>query len=453
MNEEFQELARQIRADLDGQAPGAAARRLADVAPAEIADLISPFDTADRILLVRQMPAELAAAVLSEIDDRSLADVMDLLQDREIVELLDTLPSDDAADLIGVMDLEDRERVIRMLERVDHQDAVELKELLRYPEDTAGGVMAKEYLSIPQDQKVGGVLDALRSMDEGELDSMHFAFVVDHDGRLVGRVGLLKLLLSPPESTAAEIMDHGPVRAQVADDQEAVANLFIRHDLVSLPVVDADEKLVGRVTVDDAMDVLEEEATEDVARLAGSSAQEVGSTSVWQISRARLPWLFAGLTGQTLAAVVISHFEASLQSRVILFFFIPMVMGTGGNTGIQTSSIMIRMLVTNDLDRRRARRHLAREFLVALFIGLVLGAIMTVTMSWWTHEPDVGIIIGCSLLSVVIISGMVGSLAPLLCDRLRIDPTLATGPFITTSNDVLGLMVYLGIAHLVLKVW
>ncbi|RKZ13720.1 magnesium transporter [bacterium] len=453
MSEELQELHEALHADLEAGAAVTAARRLVDLAPAEIADLFAPIDTAGRILLVRQMPAEQAAAVLSEIDDRSLGDVLELLQDREIVELLDTLPSDDAADLIGFLDEEDQDRVIEMLDRVDHQDAVEVKELLRYPEDSAGGVMAKEYLGIVQDQTAGAVQKALREMDEDELESMHYAFVIDDRGRLVGQVGLLKLLLSPPSVSAGQIMEPDPVFARVSDDQEEVANLIVRHDLVSLPVVDAEDRLVGRVTVDDAMDVLEEEATEDVARLAGSSAEEVGSTSVWEITRARLPWLLAGLAGQLLAAVVIGRFEASLQSRMILFFFIPMIMGTGGNTGIQTSSIMIRMLVTHDIDARRARRHLVREFLVAILIGVVLGGVMTVTLLLFNQAPDVGIIIGLSLVAVVLVAAMVGSTVPLFCERIGVDPTLATGPFITTTNDVVGLLIYLGIAYYVLQVW
>jgi magnesium transporter len=453
VNDELLALYDDLRADLDAESPASAARRLGDLAPSEVADLFALIDIGERILLVRQMPAEQAAAVLAEIDDRSLGDVLEILQDREIVELLDTLPSDDAADLVGYLDEEDQDRVIEMLDRVDHQDAVELKELLRYPEDTAGGVMAKEYLSIPQESPVGAVNDALRSLDESEIDSMHFAFVVDGAGHLVGRVGLLRLLLSPPTQSISTIMEPDPLRAQVSDDQEQVANLFIRHDLVSLPVVDADGRLVGRITVDDAMDVLEEEATEDVARLAGSSADEVGSTSVWQISRARLPWLLLGLAGQLIAAVFLSRFEESLRTRVILTFFIPMVMATGGNTGIQTSSIMIRMLVTQDLDRRRAGRHLMREFLVAMLIGALLGALMVLILLIWKQQADIGVVIGLSLMSVVLISGMVGSTVPLLCARFGIDPTLATGPFITTTNDVAGLMVYLAIAHFLLQIW
>jgi magnesium transporter len=453
MNEELQSMFDELREDLDREAPGLAVRRLENLAVSEVADLFAMLGIDERILLIRQMPAERAAAVLAEIDDRSLGDLLDILQDREIVELLDTLPSDDAADFVSHLDEEDQDRVIEMLDRVDHQDAVELKELLRYPEDTAGGVMAKEYLSIPQESAVGALQEALRTMDEAELYSMHFGFVVDRAGQLVGQVSLLKLLLSSPHETAAAIMDRDPIRAQVTDDQEQVANLFVRHDLVALPVVDSEGLLIGRITVDDAMDVLEEEATEDVARLAGSSAEEIGSTSVWEISRARLPWLLLGLGGELIAALVLSGFEETLRARVILAFFIPVVTATGGNTGIQTSAIMIRMLVTHDFDRRRAGRHLLREFLVALVIGLVLGGLMVVALLLWRHDAGLGLVIGLSLMSVVLVSGMVGSAVPLLCDRFGIDPTVATGPFITTTNDVLGLMVYLTLAHQLLQVW
>lgn len=450
MSEDIQALYDAVVADLGREDAAAAVARFAGLAASEIADLFRSLDQDQRIALVRAMPADEAAEVLTEVDDRSLTDLLEILQDGEIVELLDTLPSDDAADLVSLMDDDDQERVIDMLDRVDHEDAVELKELLRYPEDSAGGVMAKEYLSVRADRPVGPVRDTLRQVDDEDLSSFHFCFVVDAQGCLVGRIGLIKLLLSDPRARAEEIMEPAPISARVDDDQEAVANLFLWHDLLSLPIVDAAGRLVGRVTVDDAMDVITEEATEDVARLAGSSADEFGETSVWRIGRARLPWLLLGLLGQFGAALVLSRFEESLRTRVILTFFIPMVMATGGNTGIQTSSIMIRTLVTHDFDRLRAGRHLARELLVNLLLGACLGLVMVGILVAWRGDPALGLVIGLSLMSVVLIAATVGTTVPLLCARLDVDPTLATGPFITTTNDVLGLVAYLGIAHLLL---
>ena len=450
MSDELLQLYDTVRGDLEREDAGAAAVRLQEVAAADVADLFRSLEPDERIALVRAMPADRAAEVLAEIDDRSVVDVLDLLQDTEIVDLLDTLPSDDAADLVGHLDSQDQDRLVDMLHKVDRQDAVELRELLRYAEDTAGGVMAKEYLAADQEQTVGTVQELIRRMADEDLHQMHFCFVVDHDGRLVGQVGLLKLMLSPPERRLREVMEDDPLVGHVSDDQEEVANMFLWHDLVSLPIVDAGHRLVGRVTVDDAMDVLTEEATEDVARLAGSSAEEVGETSVWRIGRARLPWLMLGLLGQLLAAVVMSRFEESLRTRVILAFFVPMVMATGGNTGMQTSSIMIRALVTHEFDRIRAGRHLLRELGVSLLLGLVLGGVMVGVLAAWKQDVTVGVVIGLSLMAVVVMSAMVGSLVPLICTRFDIDPTVATGPFITTTNDVLGLLAYLWIAQALL---
>ncbi len=451
MTEDLQVLYDRVRAELERGDAAAAAARLVDIHSSEVADLFRSLSTEHCIALVRAMQADQAASVLSEIDDRSLVDVLDLLHDGEIVEMLDTLPSDDAADLVAYLDEEGQDRVIELLHEVDRQDAVEIEELLRYAEDTAGGLMAKEYLAARADQTVGVVQSELRKVAEEDLAKLHFCFVIDAQGKLVGQVPLLKLMLSAQTRRLREIMDPDPLRATVHDDQEHVAHQFLWHDLVSLPIVDDQNRLVGRVTVDDAMDVLTEEATEDMARLAGSSAEEVGETSVWRIGRARMPWLFLGLAGQIVAALVLSRFEESLRAKVILTFFIPMVMATGGNTGIQTSSIMIRMLVTHDFDRIRAGRHLVRELGVSLLMGALLGLVMVGVLAFWKSDVMLGVVIGLSLMSVVVMAAMVGSSVPLLCTKLKIDPTLATGPFITTTNDILGLLAYLTIAHVLLN--
>lgn len=452
MQEDLLPLFEAVLADLDEGRAAAAAARLTDRPPTDIADLFRSLDTDQRIEVVRHFPADLAASVLAEVDDRSLPELFEMLQDEEIVDLLDTLPSDDAADLVGHLEDDHADRVVQMLEQVDHQDAVELSELLRYPEDSAGGVMAKEYLSVRARQTLGAIVVALRQLDQRELQSLHYAYVVDDTGRLTGRVPLLQLLLTDPGRTVDEISEPVPVRAGVMDDQEDVANLILKHDLMSIPVVDAGERLVGRITVDDAMDVLAEEATEDAARLAGSSAEEVGETSVFRISRARLPWLFLGLMGQLVAALILDQYQESLRRSLILAFFIPMVMATGGNTGIQTSTIVIRLLITHEFDLFRAGRHLGRELLVGLFNGVLLGALMVGILVLWKGDVAVGVVIGLSLACVVVIAALFGSVIPLLLHRAGIDPTVATGPFITTTNDIVGIGVYLMLANWLLTV-
>jgi magnesium transporter len=435
------------REHLESGSVAAAVELISEQHPSVIAELFRSFEVDERVSLVREMDPPLAAAVLCEIGDRGNEEVLSALSDDEVVGLLDHLASDDAADLVAHVDPQVRPRILDLLDRVDHQDAVELKELLRYPEDSAGGLMAKEYLSVREDQSISAVLPALRQLEDEELTSMHVCFVVDRDHHLVGQIPLLRLLLSDRGRKAHELMDDEPLVAHVEADQEEVANLFRSQDLLSLPIVDHNRRLVGRITVDDAIDVLSEEASEDVLRMAGSSGEDLGETSTWRISRARLPWLMLGLSGELVAAFVLSRFERNLHDRVILAFFIPLIVATGGNTGIQTSAIMIRRLVLREFDTFRAGRVLAREFAVSLMNGALLGALMVGVLYVWHRQVDVGIVIGLALISVVLLATLTGSVVPLLLDRMGVDPTVATGPFITTTNDIVGLLVYLGIAH------
>jgi magnesium transporter len=447
VEQQLEQLYANARGFLDEGDIASVVAMLADEHPSLIADLFRSLEAEERVALVRALDSPLAAAVLCEIDDRGNEEVLSSLSDDEVVDLLDHLPSDDAADLVAHVADEAKPRILELLDRVDHQDAVELKELLRYPEDSAGGLMAKEYLSVREDQSISAVLPALRQLEDDDLTSMQVCFVVDRDHRLVGQIPLLRLLLSDRGRKASELMDEEPVVAHVDDDQEEVANLFLSQDLLSLPIVDHSRRLVGRITVDDAMDVLSEEASEDVVRMAGSSAVELGETSTWRISRARLPWLALGLGGELVAAYVLSHFERNLQDRVILAFFIPLIVATGGNTGIQTSAIMIRRLVMREFDSFRARRALARELTVGLVNGMLLGGVMVGVLYLWQQQIDIGLVIGLALVAVVLLATITGSMVPLMLDRMGIDPTVATGPFITTTNDIIGLLVYLGIAH------
>jgi magnesium transporter len=443
MHDELVTLFDEVKARFDAGESAGAASLLVEQPPSNVAELFRSLDVAEKIILLRHFPAEQAAAVLAEVDDRSLPDLFEILQDEEIVGLLDTLPSDDAADLVGQLQEGREGRVLALLRRVDRQDAIELSELLRYPDDSAGGVMAKEYLSIREDQTLGAAISALRKIEERDLESFHYCYVVDGEGRLIGRVSLWRLLLGESHARAGDIMDRDPVSITVLADQEEVARLILKHDLLSLPVIDVAGRLVGRVTVDDAMEVLVEEATEDAARLAGVDAGEIGETSIFRSSRARLPWLLLGLFGQLMAALLLSHFEAALRARVILTFFIPLIMATGGNTGIQSSTIIIRLLVTHEFDSLRAGRHLLREIAIGLLMGVLLGGIMLGVLTLLNQDLAVGLVVGLALCSVVLIAATIGTTVPLMLHRFKVDPTVATGPFITTFNDLSGLAVYL----------
>ncbi len=447
MIEDLKSLFEQIVQHIEEDDPQGAARLLAEVTPADAADVLRSFNHEQKVAVLRHLSADTAASILSELDERSLPDLLDLLEDKEIVDMLDELDSDDAADVVAQMEDDQAERVVDLLDQVDHQDALELSELLRYPEDSAGGVMAKEFLSVRRDQTIGSVVAALRKMDEEDLVSHHFAFVVDEQDRLVGQIPLLKLLLADPLARAEEVMTPDPLAVEVMMDQEEVAQLFRKQDLLSLAVVDANHRLIGRITVDDVIDVMTDEAAEDMARFAGSSEEEIGETSVKLISRARLPWLLLGLGGEMISALVISGYQENLRERVILAFFIPLVMATGGNSGVQTSANLIRALAMGRFDRFRARRHILREIGVGILNGFLLGSLVAIILVLTHQDPKVGMVIGLSLACVVLVATTVGTIVPLILHALKIDPALATGPFITTSNDVLGLLVYLGLAH------
>ncbi len=447
MLEDLEALFQQILERFEADDVAGAARLLLDLTPADVADVLRGFEHERKVAVLRVLPAEVAAAILTELDERSLPDLLDLLKDREIVEMLDELDSDDAADVVAQMEDDQAVRVVDLLDKVDHQDAVELSELLRYPEDSAGGVMAKEFLSAGEGQTIGKIAEGLRRLGEEELLTHQFVFVVDDKGRLLGQIPIVKIFILRPDERASEAMNPNPVSIEVMEDQEKVAQVFRRRDLLSLAVVDANGRLVGRITVDDVIDVMTEEATEDMARFAGSSEDEFGETSVKAISRARLPWLLMGLGGELISALVISRFQSGLQTKVILAFFIPLVMATGGNSGVQTSSNLIRALATGDFDRFRARRHIAREVFVGLLNGFLLGAILVVTLVLFRQDPAVGFVIGLALMCVVVVASSIGTIVPLVLNWAGIDPALATGPFITTSNDVLGLLVYLSLAH------
>jgi magnesium transporter len=267
----------------------------------------------------------------------------------------------------------------------------------------------------------------------------------------VGRLPLIHLLLADRDAPVRGVMEEDPLYVAVDLDQEDVANFFMTHDLISLPVVDAQLRMVGRITADDIMDVLEEEATEDFSRLAGVSVAEFGEQSALRVARTRLPWLLGALGGELGAVMVLSHFEQSLQTMVALAFYIPMIMALAGNVGIQTSSVVVRGLATGEVALYRIGRHVLREIATSLVIGVTVAASLVAVSYWLNHDLYLSMVLGTAMLLVVLMASMVGTGVPLVLNRLGIDPAVATGPFITTSNDLFGLAIYLGLASLMLS--
>ena len=310
--------------------------------------------------------------------------------------------------------------------------------------------MALEYVAVNAESTVQEAIETIRNKRE-EVENVYYLFVVDDHQRLVGVVSLKDLVIEAPTRKVKEIMNPEVISAYVYSDQEEVAHLVKKYDLVSIPVVDEHHRLVGRITHDDIIDVIEEEADEDIALMAGVINQEIAEESPFKISRARLPWLIVGLFGGILAALVINQFEASLEEVVALSFFFPVIMAMGGNTGTQAATVAVRGLATGDISVMNIGRRIWLEMRVALVNGIICGILLSLVVGIWLSSYRLGSVVGIALIVIIISSGFVGASVPLVLKKMDIDPALATGPFVTTSNDIISLFIYLSLVTLSLS--
>ncbi|MGD9547026.1 MAG: magnesium transporter [Candidatus Krumholzibacteriia bacterium] len=419
-----------------------------ELSPGDLSEILRPLGVEETASILRTLPPDPLAEVLGEIDNRSLSALFTLLDIDEIADILEEMPSDEAADVIGELD---REQAAEVLAAMEETERGEVADLLKYEPETAGGLMAKEFISCRETETIAAAIAALRLFDEDELEDIHFVFALDDRGRLTGRLPLTRLLLCAPDAIVKDVMEPDPLYVEVDLDQEEVAGFFMTHDLISLPVLDHQMRMVGRITADDIMDVLEEEATEDISRLAGVSVEEFGEHSSLRVARSRLPWLVGALVGEVGSVLVLSHFGASLQTMVALSFYIPMIMALGGNTGIQTSSVVVRGLATGELGFFQLGRHMLRELGTAMLTGAAMAVAISLLATLIHHNLQLSILLGVAMLLVILMAAMVGAGVPLLLHRVGVDPAVATGPFITTFNDVFGLLVYLGLATAFLR--
>ncbi len=414
---------------------------LAGVHPADLADLLEHLDDDSRAYLFDLLPETDGPQALAEMEDGARERLLQELEPPEIAELLRDLPSDDAADLI--QDLPE-EVVPRVLDLLPKADAGTVRRLLRFSEDTAGGRMAAEFVAVPEGERISQAIERIRRAGEEQGDIPH-VFVVDEEGRLSGTLSLRDILLSHPDRRVGEIMQREVRSVHTGMDQEAVAELARKYDLALVPVVDHRGVPVGQITLDDILDVVEEEASEDFARLSGGLQEESPVDSIWTVSRNRLPWLFLGLLGGILSAWVISRFSGSLREALQISFFIPVIAAMGGNVGIQSSATVVRGLATGEIDQTNRSNRLVKEIAVGALNAILLALVLWAIVTLWLGEFALGIIVGVSLSVSMAFAAMVGAAVPLLLRRFGIDPALATGPFVTTTNDILGLAIYLAL--------
>ena len=425
----------------------ALANLIAQMRAADLADLIMHLDAGERLYIIQMMEPEGAGEVLIELEQPVQVSILKDLDNQSLSQIVEELNSDDAADLVGDLPAE---RAREVMEAVDDQVSEELEKLLPYADDTAGGIMALEFLSVKEDATVMDAIESIREKGK-EIENLYSIWVTDDYGRLVGVISLKDLVLAKPETQIRKIMNPEIISVDVKTDQEEVARLVMRYDLVNVPVVDNYNRLVGRITNDDIMDVIEEEADEDISLMAGVFDQDIMEESAMRISRARLPWLVAALFGGLFAALVIRRFAASLEQMIALSFFFPVVMAMGGNTGNQAATLVVRGLATGDITFVNIGKRLWMELRVALVNGLICGGILGIVVGFWLGDFRLGAMIAMALVFIILISGIIGSAVPLALHRLNVDPALAAGPFVSTSNDILGLLIYLAIVTAFLR--
>ena len=389
---------------------------------------------------------EKSAAVLVELEDDTREDLLANLTAKEIAEeVIDNLESDDAADIIGELSEDKKEEVLSHVEDIEH--ASDISDLLTYPEDTAGGLMAKELIKVNENWNTLQCLKEMRKQAE-DVKKVYTIYVVDDDKKLLGSLSLKQLLLAEKSSAIKSIVNTDIVSVNVNEDDEDVANIMNKYDLIALPVVDDLNRLIGRITFDDAMDVVKEEAERDYQMASGISEDVESSDSVWELTRARLPWLLIGMIGGLIGAKVIGIFD--LENNFELAFFIPLIAAMGGNVGVQSAAIVVQGLANDSLKMENIFQKLVKELGVGLLNGIICSVIILGAAFGLGYGMELSLTVSISLLVVIIFAALFGTFVPLTLEKYNIDPALATGPFITTVNDVLGLFIYFMIGQAIL---
>lgn len=411
----------------------------------DIIPIIYEFDSYRQKYILNLLDKETAGRIITNIDEKTRLTLFKEYTPEEIAVFINEIYSDDAADILNSLPIKSREEIIAHLS--DAEMASNVSELLRYDEDCAGGLMAKELIKANINWNVKQTIEEIRRQAEN-VEKLYTIYVVDDNDKLLGRVSLKKIILSKDKTNISEIYEDDIHSVETYTDAEEVGELMQKYDLESIPVVNVQGKLVGRITIDDAVDVLKESAAEDINAMTGISAPVEEDDTVWTLSKARLPWLIIGMFGGLLGASFMGLFEQNLILVPAMAFFIPLITATGGNVGVQSSSLIVQSLANAEGLEENNWRRLGRVSLVALLNGFVICSIVFLFVITIGHPAKLGITVACALFCVVLLASILGTVTPLVLDRFGVNPALASGPFITTANDLLGLAVYFGVAHL-----
>ncbi|WP_418264574.1 magnesium transporter [Flavobacterium faecale] len=420
---------------------------LNDMHHADIAEVLDELDFDEATYIFKLLDSEKTAEILLELEDDLRENILSRLSAKEIAEELDELDTDDAADIIAELSQSKKEEVISELEDLEH--AKDIIDLLRYDEDTAGGLMGKELVKVNENWNVLTCVKEMRAQAEN-VSRVHSIYVVDDENRLKGRLSLKDLLTTSTKAQISDIYIKNVTSVSVDAEDVEVARIMQKYDLEAIPVIDAMGRLVGRITIDDIIDVIREEADKDYQLAAGISQDVEADDSIIELTKARLPWLVLALLGGFITVRVLGLFEGAMLEHGKLFFFTPLIAAMAGNVGVQSSAIIVQGLANDTLSGSLFNR-LIKEISLSLLNGTILAVILFLGSYLLLDEPLImGFVICCALISVIVIASLIGTFVPLLLDKFGVDPALATGPFITTSNDICGILIYFSIAKLIL---
>ena len=422
---------------------GEAISMMKELHPADIAEIYDELNIEEAKFLYLLLDDDTAADVLAELEDDDRERFLKALPLEVIArKFIDNMDSDDAADVLGGLTDEQQETILSHID--DVEQAGDIVDLLHYDEDSAGGLMAKELVVVNENWTVLTCLRDLSRQAE-DIDEIYYVYVIDDDNKLKGTLSLKKMILSPTSARISNLYNPDIMAVKTDEDKEEVAHIMEKYDLVALPVIDSIGRLVGRITIDDVVDVIREEAEKDYQLMSGISEDVEANDSVWLQSRARLPWLLIGLAGGILSAKVIGSHESELGINPAMAFFIPMIAAMGGNVGVQSSAIIVQGLAGNSLGMEGHLSRLLRELMGAFVNGITCSSLVFIYNYFFLDSFALTISVTVALFSVIVVASVFGTFIPLLLNRFKIDPALATGPFVTTLNDIVGLFIYLSI--------
>ncbi len=443
---QLEEILAQVRASLERDDVAQAVAVIERLYPADQADLLSELDDDDQQTLLPEFAPDAAADILVEMDDMEAAELVAALPTATAVRIVDEMAPDEAADLLGSMETKQAQTVLEALEDPD-----EIRPLQLHPNDTAGGIMTSEFLALRRRMSAADALTAIRNRlpDEEDISTL---FVADRYGRLVGMVNLHQLIVADPTTPLQELMEAEVFSVPTGTDQEECARLMSRYDLLALPVVNGEGILMGVITIDDVVDVLEEETTEDIQRLGATEPLDRPylDTSIASVFRKRIGWLLLLFLTETLTGSVLRHFETEIQAVVALSFFVPLLIGTGGNAGSQTTSTVIRALSLGELETKKMWRPFWHEVRIGLLLGVVMAVVAYGRALLWGTTGRVALTVSVAIFAILVWANSLGALLPVVAERVGIDPAVVSGPAMSTLVDATGLFIYFTIAGILL---